>query len=81
MSKEDKNTIKINRPTLTTEQVREQENVDSILRKHKMITKRPVYKQRKFYLALFLVLIVALLMYYADKEEQEKELPKIEASN
>ena len=81
MTKEEKNIIKVNRVALTSKKVREQENVDSILNKHKNITKRPIYKQRKFYLALFLVFIVALLMYYADKEEKEKEIQKRESIN
>lgn len=76
MNIEEKNNIKLNRPTLTSQQVSEQENVSSILHKHRMLTKRPVYKQRKFYLTIFLIFIVALLMYYADKEETLKEKQK-----
>ena len=81
MSIEEVNKIKVNRPTLTGQQIVEQENVESILSKHKKLTKRPVYKQRKFYLAVLLVFVVALLMYYADKEERVNEKNKIENSN
>jgi hypothetical protein len=71
MIEKQKNSIKINRPVLTPQQVQSKEDLGSILNKHKKLTKRPVYKQRKFYLAVFLVLIVSLLMYYADKEERD----------
>ena len=81
MIKEEKNKIEINRKTLTTEQVREKENIDSILSKHKMITKRPVYKQRKYYLALLLIFVVGILMYYADREEKGKKTTRTENSN
>ncbi len=71
MSKKEKNNIQLNRPVLTSQQVKNKENLNSILQKHKKLTKIPVYKQRKFYLTIFLFIIVALLMYYADKEEGE----------
>ena len=78
MIEKEKNRIQINRPVLTSQQVKNKENLDGILNKHKKLTKRPVYKQRKFYLAVLLVLIVSLLMYYADKEEKESSSEQTE---
>jgi len=71
MSTKEKNSININRKKLSAAQVKQKENLDSVLSKHKMLTKRPVYKQKKFYFLVFLLLILTLLIYYADKEEAE----------
>ena len=53
MIKEENNNIIIGRPSLTSKQVSKKENINSILSIHRKITRRPVYKQRKFYLAFF----------------------------
>ena len=78
MLEEEKNIIKVNRKELSTKEVREKENIGAILNKHRMITKRPVYKQKRFYYFLFLAIVVALLLYYAEKEEGDNPPQQIE---
>ena len=73
-----KNTIIINREKVSSEEVRQQQNFSKILSHHQRITKRPIYKQKKFYFALFLIVLVGLLIYLSDKEEQETQSTTIE---
>ncbi len=75
----EKNIIEVNRKRLSSQRVKEKENLESILKKHQMITKRPVYQQKKFYFFIFLLLVVTFLIYYGDKED--KEIQKTEKSN
>ncbi|MBL4594907.1 MAG: hypothetical protein JKX68_14000 [Flavobacteriales bacterium] len=81
MSEEEKNIIKINRKKLSVKEIQENENFEGILNKHRMATKRPVYKQKKFYFFLFLLMLITLLIYYTDKEEKQKEAEKTEKTN
>lgn len=81
MLDKEKNIVKVNREELSSRQVKEKENFDSVLNKHRMITKRPVYKQKKFYFFLFLLLFITLLIYYSEKEEKQKEKQKKENIN
>ncbi len=81
MSKEDNNIIKVNRKALSSQQVQEKENLDGVLNKHRLITKRPVYKQKRFYFFLFLILLTTLLLYYAEKEEKLKTNTTTEQTN
>ncbi|PCJ27676.1 MAG: hypothetical protein COA97_03395 [Flavobacteriales bacterium] len=77
----EKNIIIVNRKELSKRQVVKKENLESLLSKHKMITKRPVYKQKKFYFFLFLLLVITFLIYYSDKQEKGKEIQKKEQTN
>ncbi len=81
MSDKKKNIVKINRKELSTQQISEKENLDGILNKHRMLTKRPVYKQKRFYFFLFLVLVITLLIYYTEKESENKENQTTEETN
>jgi len=81
MLDEEKNIIKVNRKELSSQQVMEKESFDKVLNKHRMITKRPVYKQKRFYFFLFLVLLLTLLFYYSEKEAKQKEKQQIEKIN
>ena len=80
MSKEEKHIIKVNRKELSSQEVQEKENLESVLNKHRLITKRPVYKQKRFYFFLFLLLVITLLLYYSDKEEKLVNPTKSEQS-
>lgn len=77
------NKININRKKLSSQQVSEQENLDGILSKHQILTKRPAYKQKRYYFLLFLILLIAFLIYYTDKEGEKsnEESTKIEQTN
>lgn len=81
MSEEQKNIIKISRKELSSEQIAKKENFESILSKHKELTKRPAYKQKKYYFILLLILVITYLIYQSDKEKQQKEKVKIEKIN
>ncbi len=81
MLEEEKNIINVNRKELSTHQVQQNENLDGVLNKHRMITKRPIYKQKKFYFFLFLILVITLLIYYTDKEEKAKKNYEMEQTN
>lgn len=81
MLEQEKNIINVNRKELSSEQIKDKENLESVLSKHRMITKRPVYKQKKFYFFLFLLLVIVLLVYYSEKEEKQKEIQKMEQTN
>lgn len=74
-----KHIIKVNRKKLSTQKIREKENFEELFNEHRKITKRPVYKQKKFYFFLFLILVITVLIYYAEKEE--KETQKTEQTN
>jgi hypothetical protein len=75
------NRININRKELTSQEVGEQENLQGIIGKHQQLTKRPAYKQKKFYFFLFLLLLIAYLFYHLDKEEKVKEEINVESTN
>ena len=78
---ENKNRIEINRKELSSSQIEEKENFESVLEKHRLITKRPVYRQKKFYFVLFLILFITYLLYYSDKQaKQNKENNREETS-
>ena len=71
MTENKKNKIIINREKISSEEVRSRQNFGNILSKHQKITKPPFYKQKKFYLTFLLVVIVGLLLYLSEKEEQK----------
>jgi len=78
MSNKQKNIININRKKISSEDIKKQENFDGILNKHQRITKRPVYIKKRFYFILFVLLLIAYLIYHSEKVNQEKtktELP------
>ena len=76
------NKININRKQLSSDKIREQENFEGIINKHQKLTKRPAYKQKKFYFLLFLILLIAFLLYYTDKTgEKTSKANKIEQTN
>lgn len=76
------NKININRKQLSSDKIREQENFEGIINKHQKLTKRPTYKQKKFYFLLFLILLIAFLLYYTDKTgERPSKANKIEQTN
>lgn len=79
MSNNQKNIIKVNRKELSTQKIKEKENFEKLFNKHRKITKRPVYKQKRFYFFLFLLLVITVLIYYAEKEEKEPQ--KTEQTN
>ena len=81
MLKEEKNSIQVNRKELSVQQIKEKENFNSIVSKHRKITKRPVYKQKRFYFFLFLLLVITLLLYYMEKEEQVVKTEQIEQTH
>lgn len=64
------NKININRKELSSKKIREQENYEGIVNKHQKLTKRPAYKQKKYYFLLFLILLIVFLVYYSDKTEK-----------
>jgi len=68
MLEQQKNKIELNRPKMSVEKVREKENFESIVNQHRKITKRPIYKQKKFYFILFLILIITYFLYVSEKE-------------
>jgi hypothetical protein len=72
MSAKQKHKIYINRKVLTSKQIKGKENFDGIINKHAKITKRPAYKQKKFYFILFIILVAAYLIYHSEKELKEK---------
>ena len=63
MSSEKKNIIKIKRKALSSEQVEQKENFEGLVNKHRLATKRPAYKRKRFYFFIFLVLLIAYLIY------------------
>jgi hypothetical protein len=67
MTKKQTNIIKVNQKEISSEEIKEKENLEGILNKHKRFTKRPVYRQKKFYFVLFLILLLTYLLYYSDK--------------
>ena len=77
----EKNTVNVSRKEISPQQVRERENIDGVLETHKKITKRPVYKQRKFYFFLFLLLLLTLIIYYTEKEENSNNIENTERTN
>jgi hypothetical protein len=72
MSDKQKHIININRKKLSSKQIKEKEKFDSIIKKHEKITKRPAYKQKRFYFILFIILFLAYLVYQSEKEKKEK---------
>lgn len=66
MSEKQQHKINIGRDKLSKEAVRKKQNFGKILNNHKSITKPPIYKNRKFYLVLFLVLLITYLIYLAE---------------
>lgn len=68
-----KNKIIISRENISSEEVKSQQNFTQIMGQHHRITKMPIYKQKKFFLTVFLIIIVGLLLYLADKEEVQTE--------
>jgi hypothetical protein len=80
MTDKQKNIIKINRQELSSKQVQQKENLEGVLNQHRKITKRPVYKQKKFYFVLFLILLITFLIYYTEKQEKNKETSNTEAT-
>lgn len=80
MNKENKHIIKINKAPLSKEQISKKQDFGRILKNHQKLTKRPVYNQKKFYFALFLIVIIAFLLYLSEKEEAEKENIKVETT-
>ena len=81
MSKEIKNKVTVGKKEISSEEVRQMENFDSIIDAHKKVTKRPAYKQKRVYFFLFLLLVVLLLIYYAEQEEKKKEVLNTEQIN
>lgn len=73
MSDKQKNIIRLNRKKLSSQQIKERENFDSIVSKHAKITKRPVYRQKRFYFILFVIVLIAYLIYYSEKQEKQKQ--------
>ena len=67
MPEKQKNIISTNRKQLSTKEVKEKQQLGKILHHHRKLTKRPIYKQRKFYFILVLIIITIYLVYLADK--------------
>lgn len=70
-----KNKININRKELSSQQIGERENLEGILSKHQNLNKRPAYRQKRYYFLLFLILLIAFLIYYTDKTKNKEQQP------
>ncbi len=68
-----KNNIIINREIISSEEVISKQNFTKILETHHQITKRPIYKQKKFYLVILLILLVCFLLYLSEQEDKTVE--------
>jgi len=80
MVENNKNKIIVSREKISSEEVKLQQNFSKIISHHKKITKRPIYKQKKFFLAILLIMIVSLLLYLADKEEVQMDPVNVEST-
>ncbi len=80
MSEKQKNIIKINRKKLSPIEVKEKQQFGNILNQHHQITKKPIYKQKRFYFILFIILVIAYLFYLEEKESKNPEHAKIEST-
>ena len=69
---EKKNIVKVNRKEISSQKISEKENFDGIVNTHRNLTKRPIYKQKKFYFLLFLILIITFLVYYSEREANDQ---------
>jgi hypothetical protein len=81
MKNKQTNIIKVDQKEISSTEIKEKENLEGILNKHKMITKRPVYRLKKFYFFLFLIILITYLLYYSDKQAKQKKEIQIEAIN
>ena len=75
MSKEDRYNINVNRPPVKKEDINKYKDFNRIISKHKSITKRSPFKQRRIYFFILLALIIGYLIYLSEKE---KGLPQKE---
>jgi len=73
MSDDKKNIIKINRKELSSVEIAEKENFEGLVSHHHLITKRPIYKRKRFYFILFLILVISYLLYQVEKKEPTKD--------
>jgi len=80
MVENNKNKIIVSREKISSEEVKLQQNFSKIISHHKKITKRPIYQQKKFFLAILLIMIVSLLLYLADKEEVQIDPVNVEST-
>ncbi|MCB0401462.1 MAG: hypothetical protein KDD41_05220 [Flavobacteriales bacterium] len=80
MSEEKKYEINVNRPEPDSADIKKYENFNSVISKHRDMTKRPVYKRKRTYFAIFLILILIYIIYLSEKEKkaEEKGLPQTE---
>lgn len=67
MSEKKKYRIKINRKRLSKEEIEKRQNIGKVLRHHRLMTKRPVYRRKRFYFILFLILLLLYLIFLSDK--------------
>ena len=80
MSEEKKYNVNLNRPEPNSADIKKYENFNNVISKHREITKRPVYKRKRTYFTILLILIVVYVLYRSSKENDTKErgLPQTE---
>ncbi len=78
MSEKQKNIITINRKKLSVNEVKEKQQFGKIVQQHHQLTKKPIYKQRRFYFILFIIGIIAYLIYLEEKGSVNQDNTKIE---
>jgi len=67
MPEKQQHKINIGRKKPSKESIRKKQDLGKILNHHRGFTKPPIYKNRKFYLILFLILLITYLIYLNDK--------------
>jgi hypothetical protein len=80
MSENKKNIIHINRKKLSKIEVKEKQKFGEILQNHHQITKRPIYKQKRYYIILFILVVIAYIIYLEEKESAKPEKIKVEST-
>lgn len=73
MSKRNKYKINVNRSEPTKKDINKYSDFNKILSSHRTVTKRPLYKRRRVYFILFIILVVLYGIYLSEKEENNRE--------
>lgn len=73
MSKRNKYKINVNRSEPTRKDIKKYSNFNKILSNHRVVTKRPLYKKRRVYFILFIILVILYGIYLSEKEENGGE--------